>query len=150
MSTNKTPASTLSLELDPDTIERMVQSHVCAAISAALQSNGKDIAERVVEHSLSVRVGSDGKLLRKGDYQYERAQPWFDHHIHAAIREMAKTALIEWVEAQKPQIYDAFSKAFDRRRPQVLRAMADGTMKALEDKWRFDFKVDISREGSSE
>lgn len=137
----------LSMEIDPEAINEIVKATVNANIAVALQKSGMDFSGKVVEAILDARVDREGKILQKGAYDYNRSsQSWFDHQIENMLRECAKKALTQFMEAQAPKIQTAMLAAFKQRTPQIVKALTDGTMKAFTDKWGFSFKVDISRQ----
>lgn len=145
----KQPPNRLSMEIDPSAIDAIVRQTVGASIAAALQKQGIDFAGAVTQAILDARVDSDGKILHRGHWEHDRSKiSWFDFELNKCLRECAKKAMSEFVAAQAPKIEKAMMAAFQKRTPEIVKVMTDGTMKAFTEKWGFRFDVNITRQES--
>ena len=137
----------LSMEIDPEAINAIVKETVGASIAIALQKGGVDFAGALVQEVLDAKVDRDGKIIPRGHYEHDRTKAtWFDHEIKKLLRECAKRAMADFVETQKSKIEKAMLAAFNKRTPQIVKAMTDGTMKAFTDRWGFRFDVKLERQ----
>ena len=141
----KPPLNRLSMEIDPEAIQAIVSQNVNAQIAIALEKQGIDFHGAVVNAIMNAHVKNDGTIIQAGHYDYNRSPTWFDWEVQNMLRQCAKDALREFMDAQTPKIQAAMMAAFKKRTPQIVKALTDGTMKAFSDKWSFKFNVDIQR-----
>ncbi len=140
---DKTP-NKLSMEVDPAAINAIIKQTVNAQIAVALEKNGLNFTDAVVDAVLTAKVDRDGKIIPKSHYSYRDSKTsWFDSELEKLIRECAKGAMIDFVETQRPKIEAAMLAAFKKRTPQIVKAMTDGTLKAFTSKWGFNFNVSL-------
>jgi len=146
MTTDKVP-NQLSMTVDPVVIEKIVKEHVSASIALAMRDQGMDFHEVIVKQILQARVDSYGKITLPGDRDYGRTKrSWFDQTLMKLIHDSARSALEDYVKEQEPKIRKALHAEFDRRSRGMIRAMVDGSIKALTNKWQFKFDIKMFRD----
>ena len=124
-----------TLQLPRDLIEGAINSHVQAAIAAALGDKAK-ILETAVAQVLTAKVDSEGKPGRGYGHDFEFIQWAVRDCIHKAVRQCLQAEIAKHQDTIRKNIAEQLAKKNSPLLKQLVETMTTGLVSVASDKWR--------------
>lgn len=111
--------SGVSVQISTENMERLIDAHIQAALTEALSRDPEQLIEKVVTQALSQKKDSYSK------------QTLFGESVNKMIREAAREALKEWLEANKSLIKKAIDKRLKQSPQKFINSISDKIVEGL-------------------
>lgn len=118
--------------------EKLIKEVMTQQVEAAIiRAMGPEVYQSVIAHAvnraLTARVNSDdGKPDR---YQSDRSPTWLTFQLTDAIRETARKAVMDWIQAHESSIRLQVEKSLEKNRDQIAQIVVASFVDAAKSRW---------------
>lgn len=127
----------VSLQVSPSVVKEIVQTQVATEVVKALE--GKEgLIERMVTEALSFRVNSEGKI---SSYNSDNKYSWVDVMVGAAVREVAKQSVMDFIAKSKDKIESAVQAELKKQTKGIVAAFMNCILESAKNS--YNIKVDV-------
>jgi len=131
----------VSLKVDKELVSKVLNKQIQAAIVAQL-GNESELISKAVHVALSEKVGYDGK---KSTYSSDNTHDFLEVLAAQSIREAAKLALKEWLDANMEIVKKAVLSELKKpnRQRSIANSYADAIETALKCNWNMTCNIEF-------
>jgi hypothetical protein len=126
------------ISLDPKLIDNLVKEHIYAAVAGSLADNKDVLIHSLLDTVLNLKVNANGEISQ---YSSDNKFSWLELTFNREMRGLIKKAIIEQIEALKPEVEKAVKKEMMKSGPAIAQAVMKGFSDSLKFDWNFNVGI---------
>lgn len=130
-----------TLHIPQDVIGPIIQANISSAILAAM-GDGSKVMSNAIATVLSQKV--DPNTGNISDYRSSNTVPWIDWALGNAVRESAKTAIIEYLTQHQEDVKKHLAVELSKKNSPLAKALVESMAKGMADQNSLRYSISVT------
>lgn len=130
-----------TLNIPQDVINPIIQANISAAILAAM-GDGSKVMANAIASVLSTKVDPNSGNL--SNYNSSNTVPWIDWMLGQAVRESAKTAIIEYLAGQQEEVKKHLAAELGKKNSPLAKSLVEAMAKGMADQNALRYQISVA------